>query len=402
MRSLRLCVKKIKMIIQQANKLQHINEYYFSMKLKQIAQLRAEGKNILNLGIGNPDQAPSQQTIDALVKSAQNTKNHGYQSYIGIPELRKAMSDWYKTTYGVELNPASEILPLLGSKEGISHISNAFLNPGDKVLVPNPGYPTYSSATYLADAVPVLYDLDETNNWAPDFTKISEDVLREAKLIWINYPNMPTGAKGNNEIFKTLIEIANEFKILIVNDNPYSLVLNEGKPVSIFQTIGAKDVCLELNSLSKSHNLAGARIGLVVGAKDYIDTILKVKSNVDSGMYLPLQQAAIAALSNDEAWHEARNNEYKNRRAFAYDIMDALECTNDKNQIGMFLWAKIPATYNHVEELTEKILHDANVFITPGFIFGSNGDKYIRISLCSPEADLQEALKRIVHLKSKS
>ncbi|HRH57778.1 MAG TPA: aminotransferase class I/II-fold pyridoxal phosphate-dependent enzyme [Chitinophagales bacterium] len=390
------------MIIQQANKLQHINEYYFSMKLKQIAQLRAEGKNILNLGIGNPDQAPSQQTIDALVKSAQNTKNHGYQSYIGIPELRKAMSDWYKTTYGVELNPASEILPLLGSKEGISHISNAFLNPGDKVLVPNPGYPTYSSATYLAGAVPVLYDLDETNNWAPDFTKISEDVLREAKLIWINYPNMPTGAKGNNEIFKTLIEIANEFKILIVNDNPYSLVLNEGKPVSIFQTIGAKDVCLELNSLSKSHNLAGARIGLVVGAKDYIDTILKVKSNVDSGMYLPLQQAAIAALSNEEAWHEARNNEYKNRRAFAYDIMDALECTYDKNQIGMFLWAKIPATYNHVEELTEKILHDANVFITPGFIFGSNGDKYIRISLCSPEADLQEALKRIVHLKSKS
>ena len=402
MRSLRLCVKKIKMIIQQANKLQHINEYYFSMKLKQIAQLRAEGKNILNLGIGNPDQAPSQQTIDALVKSAQNTKNHGYQSYIGIPELRKAMSDWYKTTYGVELNPASEILPLLGSKEGISHISNAFLNPGDKVLVPNPGYPTYSSATYLAGAVPVLYDLDETNNWAPDFTKISENVLREAKLIWINYPNMPTGAKGNNEIFKTLIEIANEFKILIVNDNPYSLVLNEGKPVSIFQTIGAKDVCLELNSLSKSHNLAGARIGLVVGAKDYIDTILKVKSNVDSGMYLPLQQAAIAALSNEEAWHEARNNEYKNRRAFAYDIMDALECTYDKNQIGMFLWAKIPATYNHVEELTEKILHDANVFITPGFIFGSNGDKYIRISLCSPEADLQEALKRIVHLKSKS
>jgi aspartate/methionine/tyrosine aminotransferase len=393
-------VKKIKMIIQQADKLQHINEYYFSMKLKQIAQLRAEGKNILNLGIGNPDQAPSQQTIDALVKSAQNTKNHGYQSYIGIPELRQAMSNWYQSTYEVSLNPATEILPLLGSKEGISHISNAFLNPGDKVLVPNPGYPTYSSATYLAGAVPVLYDLDETNNWAPDFSNISEDVLREAKLIWINYPNMPTGAKGNDEIFKTLIEIADEFKILIVNDNPYSLVLNEGKPVSIFQTTGAKDVCLELNSLSKSHNLAGARIGLVSGAKEYIDTILKVKSNVDSGMYLPLQEAAIAALSNDSAWHEARNNEYKNRRAFAYDIMDALECSYDKNQIGMFLWAKIPATYNHVEELTEKILHEAEVFITPGFIFGSNGERYIRISLCSPEADLQEALKRIVHLKS--
>lgn len=388
------------MIVAPADKLHHINEYYFSMKLKQIAQLRAEGKNILNLGIGNPDQAPSQQTIDALIKSAQNKKNHGYQSYIGIPELRQAMSNWYQSTYEVSLNPATEILPLLGSKEGISHISNAFLNPGDKVLVPNPGYPTYSSATHLAGAVPITYDLDETNNWAPDFSNISEGVLREAKLIWINYPNMPTGAKGNDEIFKTLIEIADEFKILIVNDNPYSLVLNEGKPVSIFQTTGAKDVCLELNSLSKSHNLAGARIGLVSGAKEYIDTILKVKSNVDSGMYLPLQEAAIAALSNDSAWHEARNNEYKNRRAFAYDIMDALECTYDKNQIGMFLWAKIPATYNHVEELTEKILHEAEVFITPGFIFGSNGERYIRISLCSPEADLQEALKRIVHLKS--
>jgi len=386
------------MIIEQAKKLQHINEYYFSMKLKQIAQLRAEGKNILNLGIGNPDQAPSQQTIDAFVQSASNVKNHGYQSYIGIPELRKAMSDWYQSTYEVALNPATEILPLLGSKEGISHISNAFLNPGDKVLVPNPGYPTYSSATYLAGAVPVMYDLDEANNWAPDFSKISEDILKEAKLIWINYPNMPTGAKGNEEIFKTLIEIANEFKILIVNDNPYSLVLNEGKPVSIFQTAGAKDVCLELNSLSKSHNLAGARIGLVSGAKEYIDTILKVKSNVDSGMYLPLQHAAIAALSNDAEWHAARNNEYEKRRSFAYSIMDALECTYDKNQIGMFLWAKIPAKYTNVEDLTEKILHEANVFITPGFIFGSIGDRYIRISLCSPENDLKEALERIKNL----
>lgn len=386
------------MIIEQANKLQHINEYYFSMKLKQIAQLRAEGKNILNLGIGNPDQAPSQQTIDAFVQSASNVKNHGYQSYIGIPELRKAMSDWYQSTYEVALNPATEILPLLGSKEGISHISNAFLNPGDKVLVPNPGYPTYSSATYLAGAVPVTYDLDESNNWAPDFSKISEEVFKEAKLIWINYPNMPTGAKGNEEIFKTLIEIANEFKILIVNDNPYSLVLNEGKPVSVFQTAGAKDVCLELNSLSKSHNLAGARIGLVSGAKEYIDTILKVKSNVDSGMYLPLQHAAIAALANDAEWHIARNNEYKKRRSFAYSIMDALECTYDKNQIGMFLWAKIPAKYTNVEDLTEKILHEANVFITPGFIFGGNGDRYIRISLCSPENDLKEALERINNL----
>lgn len=383
------------MIINPANKLEHINEYYFSRKLKQIAQLKSEGKPIINLGIGNPDQAPSSATIDALMHAAQNTKNHGYQSYIGIPELRKAMSNWYQHTYDVSLDTATEILPLLGSKEGISHISNAFLNPGDKVLVPNPGYPTYSSATYLAGAIPVAYDLDEENNWAPDFTKINDDILREAKLIWVNYPNMPTGAKGNDEIFKTLIDIAKEFKILIVNDNPYSLVLNEGKPVSILQMEGAKEVCLELNSLSKSHNLAGARIGMIVGAKDYIDTILKVKSNVDSGMYLPVQAAAVAALSNSDEWHEQRNDEYRKRRTLAYAIMDALACTYSKEQIGMFLWAKIPDTYKHVEDLTEKLLLEADVFITPGFIFGSNGERYIRISLCSPENDLKSALTRI-------
>lgn len=383
------------MIINPANKLEHINEYYFSRKLKQIAQLKSEGKPIINLGIGNPDQAPSSATIDALMHAAQNTKNHGYQSYIGIPELRKAMSNWYQHTYDISLDTATEILPLLGSKEGISHISNAFLNPGDKVLVPNPGYPTYSSATYLAGAIPVAYDLDEENNWAPDFTKINDDILREAKLIWVNYPNMPTGAKGNDEIFKTLIDIAKEFKILIVNDNPYSLVLNEGKPVSILQMEGAKEVCLELNSLSKSHNLAGARIGMIVGAKDYIDTILKVKSNVDSGMYLPVQAAAVAALSNSDEWHEQRNDEYRKRRTLAYAIMDALACTYSKEQIGMFLWAKIPDTYKHVEDLTEKLLLEADVFITPGFIFGSNGERYIRISLCSPENDLKSALTRI-------
>ncbi len=383
------------MIINPANKLEHINEYYFSRKLKQIAQLKSEGKPIINLGIGNPDQAPSSATIDALIHAAQNTKNHGYQSYIGIPELRKAMSNWYQHTYDISLDTATEILPLLGSKEGISHISNAFLNPGDKVLVPNPGYPTYSSATYLAGAIPVAYDLDEENNWAPDFTKINDDILREAKLIWVNYPNMPTGAKGNDEIFKTLIDIAKEFKILIVNDNPYSLVLNEGKPVSILQMEGAKEVCLELNSLSKSHNLAGARIGMIVGAKDYIDTILKVKSNVDSGMYLPVQAAAVAALSNSDEWHEQRNDEYRKRRTLAYAIMDALACTYSKEQIGMFLWAKIPDTYKHVEDLTEKLLLEADVFITPGFIFGSNGERYIRISLCSPENDLKSALTRI-------
>ncbi|HQV77272.1 MAG TPA: aminotransferase class I/II-fold pyridoxal phosphate-dependent enzyme [Chitinophagales bacterium] len=386
------------MIIEPAHKLEHINEYYFSTKLKQIAQLRAQGKPIINLGIGNPDQAPSVQTIDALKLAASNVNNHGYQSYVGIPALRKAMCNWYKNTYGVDLNPENEILPLLGSKEGISHISSAFLNPGDKVLVPNPGYPTYTSATHLASAIPIYYELDEHNNWAPDFSSIDESILREAKIIWTNYPNMPTGASGNASIFKKLIEVAKEYKILIVNDNPYSLVLNDGNPVSILQIEGAKEVCIELNSLSKSHNLAGARIGLIVGDKEYINTILKVKSNVDSGMYLPVQEAAIAALNNDDAWHELRNQEYKKRRTFAYAIMDALACVYDKNQIGMFLWAKIPDTFKHVEELTEKILHEADVFITPGFIFGSKGERYVRISLCSPEADLKEALNRIMKM----
>lgn len=386
------------MIIEPAHKLEHINEYYFSRKLKQIAQLKAAGKPIINLGIGNPDLPPSPATIDALKKSAEQPNHHGYQSYIGIPALRQAMSEWYQHTYEVILQPDTEILPLLGSKEGISHISNAFLNPGDIVLVPNPGYPTYTSATYLAGAVPVYYDLDETNNWAPDFTNISEDTLRAAKIIWINYPNMPTGASGNQAIFETLIEVAREFKILIVNDNPYSLILNQGKPVSILQTPDAMDVCLELNSLSKSHNMAGARVGLIAGAKAYIDTILKVKSNVDSGMYLPVQEAAVAALHNSDEWHAERNKVYEQRRSYAYAIMDALGCTYSTDQVGMFIWAKIPDSYADVEALTEKVLMEADVFITPGFIFGSKGARYIRISLCSPEKDLAAALERIQQL----
>lgn len=386
------------MIIPAAHKLDHINEYYFSTKLKQIAQMRAEGKPVLNLGIGNPDQAPSEETIQALITSAQQAGNHGYQSYVGIPALRKAMADWYASTYAVTLNPDNEILPLLGSKEGITHISQAFLNPGDKVLVPDPGYPTYTSATYLAGGVPVYYELDETNNWAPDFSKIPESVLREVKLVWVNYPNMPTGSKGSKEVFQTLVELANEFKFLIINDNPYSLVLNDGKPVSLLQTPGAKDVCIELNSLSKSHNLAGARVGMVLGRADYLQTILKVKSNVDSGMYLPLQEAAVAALHNSDAWHESRNAVYAARRKYAWAIMDALGCVYTKDQVGMFIWARIPEHYADVEALTEKVLQEANVFITPGFIFGQKGKRYIRISLCSPEQDLEAALNRIKDL----
>lgn len=383
------------MIIEAAEKLENINEYYFSMKLKQIAELRAAGKPIINLGIGNPDQPPSPETIDALKRSADNPKNHGYQSYIGIPELRRALSDFYRKTYGISLDADTEILPLLGSKEGISHISNAFLNPVDVVLVPNPGYPTYTSATYLANAQPVSYALDAANSWLPDLSKISADVLRECKLFWINYPNMPTGAKGALAAFEKLIKLANEYRFLIVNDNPYSLILNESEPISIFQTENAKAVCLELNSLSKSHNLAGARIGMVGGAADYISAILKVKSNVDSGMYLPVQESAVAALGNSDEWHRERNEVYKNRRKYTRQIMDTLGCVYEKEQVGLFIWGEIPARYANAEELTEKLLHKADVFITPGFIFGDGGARYIRISLCSPENDLKEALERI-------
>jgi LL-diaminopimelate aminotransferase len=386
------------MIIEAAKKLENINEYYFSMKLKQIAEMRAAGKSVINLGIGNPDQPPSSESILALKNSADNAKNHGYQSYVGVPALRQAMSDFYAKTYGVTLNTNDEILPLLGSKEGISHISHAFLNPNDKVLVPNPGYPTYVSATYLAGATPVFYDLDETNGWLPNFGNISDEILDEAKICWINYPNMPTGASGSRESFEKLIGLAKRHKFLIVNDNPYSLILNDGKPVSILQVVESKDVCIELNSLSKSHNLAGARIGMVCGRADYLSTILKVKSNVDSGTYLPIQDLAIAALRNSDEWHIERNEVYRQRRAFAYQILDELGCVYDTNQVGMFIWAKIPDNVKSAEELADKILHEANVFITPGMIFGSNGERFLRISLCSPQEDLQESLERIKKL----
>jgi LL-diaminopimelate aminotransferase len=382
-------------IIEQAKKLENINEYYFSMKLKQIAEMRAAGKPVINLGIGNPDQPPSSESISALKNSADIPKHHGYQSYIGVPALRKAMSDFYLKTYEVALNPNDEILPLLGSKEGISHISHAFLNPGDKVLVPNPGYPTYVSATYLAGATPIFYDLDETNDWLPNFDEVSDEDLDAAKICWINYPNMPTGASGSRKGFEKLIALANKHKFLIVNDNPYSLILNEEKPVSILQVTGSKDVCIELNSLSKSHNLAGARIGMICGREDYLQTILKVKSNVDSGTYLPIQDLAIAALSNSDDWHNERNEVYRQRRAFAYQILDELGCVYSLDQVGMFIWAKIPDVWKSSEELADKILQEANVFITPGMIFGSNGERFVRISLCSPESDLRESLERI-------
>ena len=386
------------MIIQPSDKLEYIQEYYFSRKLREVRNMISQGKPVLNLGIGNPDQAPAPEVMAALQASAIKPNNHGYQSYNGIPALRQGMAHWYLHMYGVSLNPETEILPLLGSKEGITHIHLAFLNPGDIVLVPNPGYPTYASSARLAGAVPVFYDLDENNGWAPDFNSVSEEVLQEAKLLWVSYPHMPTGAAGNEVFFQEIIRVARKYHLLVVNDNPYSMVLPEGRPVSILQSEGAKELAIELNSLSKSHNLAGARVGMVVGGEDYINAILRVKSNVDSGMYLPIQEAAVAALQLPDSWHEARNAVYASRRKHVWEIMDAMGCTYSRHQVGMFIWARIPEHYADVEALTERVLHEAHVFITPGFIFGTRGERYVRISLCSPEAVLQEALERIKRL----
>ncbi len=383
------------MIIQEANRLSFIKEYYFSKKLREIRQMIEAGKPVLNLGIGNPDMAPSESTVEALKSSASNPNNHGYQPYKGLPALSEAICGFYKKTYDVELDPAIEILPLIGSKEGINHISQAFLNEGDVVLVPNPGYPSYSSATRLAGGNPVNYSLDESNNWAPKWDELTPELLDQAKIWWINYPNMPTGAAGNKEIFEKAITLAKKHNILLVNDNPYSLILNNGQPLSIHQLEGSKEVALELNSLSKSHNMAGWRLGFLSGHQDYINSVLKVKSNIDSGMFKPLQEASIEAMNNSDAWHQERNDEYANRRAFAYEIMDLLNCVYDTECVGMFIWGKIPDNYNTVEDLTEKLLHEANVFITPGFIFGEKGERYIRISLCSQPQNLKEAITRI-------
>ncbi len=383
------------MIINEANRLSFIKEYYFSKKLREVRALVAAGKPIINLGIGNPDMAPSEETINALKNSADVKLNHGYQPYKGIPELNEAIAKWYMNTYNVSLKPESEILPLIGSKEGINHISQAFLNPGDVALVANPGYPSYSSATRLAGGEPQTYKLDESNHWEPKWSELNQTLLDEAKIWWLNYPNMPTGARGNKAIFEKAIQIARKHKILIVNDNPYSLILNQTEPLSIHQVRESKDVVLELNSLSKSHNMAGWRVGFLTGAEDYINSVLKVKSNIDSGMFKPLQEAAIVAMSLNEEWHQERNKVYENRRKHVFAIMDALGCSYDKNSIGMFVWGKIPDRYEKVESLTEQILHEANVFVTPGFIFGDGGERYIRISLCNSEEKIIEAEKRI-------
>ena len=382
------------MIIQPANRLSDVQEYYFSKKLKEIRELNASGKNIINLGIGSPDLAPSHETIEALVKTAKQTNAHGYQSYIGIPEFREAISSWMAFTYGVGFRAENEILPLMGSKEGIMHISMAFLNPGDKVLVPNPGYPTYTSVSNLLNAEIEFYDLDEKKNWNIDVNNLRKKDLSNVKLLWLNYPHMPTGARADLEVLNDLIALAKEKKFLIVNDNPYSLILNP-TPRSIFNLEGAKEVCLELNSLSKSHNMAGWRIGWLSGSSEYISTVLRVKSNMDSGMFLGLQKAAVQALSNPMHWHEDQNNIYAKRRKLIEEIFDYLEVKYNPNSVGMFVWAKVPDSVDNVEKFVDDILYKADVFITPGFIFGSNGERYIRASLCASQETIKEALSRI-------
>lgn len=382
-------------MITPAKRLETVQEYYFSRKLKEVAEMNAKGLDVISLGIGSPDMPPSQQTIKTLCETAPMPNVHGYQPYVGIPELRQGFADFYKRWYNVELNPATEIQPLIGSKEGILHVTLAFVNPGEKVLVPNPGYPTYSSLSTLLGAEVVYYDLKEDQNWQPDFEALEKMDLTDVKLMWVNYPNMPTGANASVELYQKLVDFAHKHNIVVVNDNPYSLILNR-KPLSIMQIEGAKDYCIEFNSMSKSHNMPGWRVGMIAANPTFIQWILKVKSNIDSGMFRPLQLAAAAALHNDEAWHEAMNIDlYGKRRAVAEKIMDILGCTYNKEQVGMFVWGKIPAHLNDVEQLTEKILHEARVFITPGFIFGSNGSRYIRISLCATEQKLKEALNRI-------
>ncbi len=386
--------------IQPAQRLSLVQEYYFSRKLKEVAQLNAEGKDIVSLAIGSPDMPPSKRTIDKLCEVAANPNAHGYQPTMGTPELRQAMAAFYKKWYGVELNPNTEIQPLIGSKEGILHTTLAFVNPGDEVLVPNPGYPTYTSLSKILGAKVVNYNLLENNGWQPDFEGLEQMDLSRVKLMWTNYPNMPTGGAARMETYERLVAFAKKHGIVVVNDNPYSFILNE-KPLSLLQVPGAKDCCIEFNSMSKSHNMPGWRVGMCCTNATFISWILKIKSNIDSGTFRGIQLAAAEALQhNDAEWHhEANINTYLRRRKIAEEIMTTLGCTFDPNQVGMFLWGKIPEKYNNVEDLTERVLHEARVFITPGFIFGTNGERYIRISLCAKDDKIREALQRIKALK---
>lgn len=383
-----------------ADRLGSVSEYYFSRKLKEVAAMNAAGMGVISLGVGSPDMPPSEETVETLCAEAHNPNGHGYQPYVGIPELRDAFARFYQRWYGVELDAKTEIQPLIGSKEGILHVTLAFVNPGEQVLVPNPGYPTYTSLSRLLGAEVVNYNLTEENGWMPDFEELERMDLSRVKLMWTNYPNMPTGANATRELYERLVDFARRKGIVIVNDNPYSFILNDN-PMSILSVEGAKECCIEFNSMSKSHNMPGWRIGMIAANATFIKWILKVKSNIDSGMYRALQLAAVKALDAEADWYEGNNANYASRRKTAGEIMDALGCTYDKSQVGMFLWGRIPEHYADVEELTERVLHEARVFIVPGFIFGSNGSRYIRISLCAKNEMLEEALERIKQMTNK-
>ncbi|MBQ9668855.1 MAG: aminotransferase class I/II-fold pyridoxal phosphate-dependent enzyme [Prevotella sp.] len=383
-------------MIRPATRLDAVSEYYFSRKLKEVARLNAEGHDIISLAIGSPDMPPSEQTVERLCEVAHDPTAHGYQPTMGTPELRGAMARFYERWYGVELDAATEILPLIGSKEGILHVTLAFVNPGDGVLVPNPGYPTYTSLSRLLGAQVMPYELSASDGWQPDLEAIERMDLSRVRLMWTNYPHMPTGAPARRETYERLVSFARRHGIVVVNDNPYSFILNRSEPLSLLQVEGAKECCIELNSMSKSHNMPGWRVGLCASNAQFIEWILRVKSNIDSGTFRGLQLAAAQAYDNSREWHRHANIEvYERRRSLAAEIMQALGCTCDPAQVGMFLWGRIPEGYADAEELTERVLHEARVFITPGHIFGSAGRRYVRISLCAKDEKISEALKRI-------
>lgn len=381
-------------MIRTANRIANVEEYYFSRKLAEVRKLDTPELRVINLGIGSPDQAPASPVIDALIQSAQNPANHGYQSYKGIPQFRKAITDFYQKIYNVTLDPETMVLPLMGSKEGIMHISMAFVNEGDEVLVPNPGYPTYSSVTNLVGGKIRNYALREDSNWGIDIEALKNSDLSKVKIMWVNFPHMPTGRVASPAELKELVDLARKHQFLIVNDNPYSLILND-KPLSIFSVSGADEVALELNSLSKSHNMAGWRLGWVAGSPEHLDAVLRVKSNMDSGMFLGLQHAATEALANGETWFKELNAMYADRKKSAKKILDVLGCTYSNEQSGLFVWAKAPNHITDVEKWIDEVLYGTKVFITPGFIFGEAGRRYIRISLCCTQKVLEEALSRI-------
>jgi len=379
--------------MKAAKRLDTVQEYYFSKKLREVRALLAAGKPIINMGIGSPDLQPPPAVIEAIQQAVLQEGAHKYQSYQGLPAFRQAVADFYQKNYQVAVNPENEILPLMGSKEGILHISMAFLNKGDQVLIPNPGYPTYTSVTNLVEAVPVFYDLTSEHNWEPNFKQLEQQDLSNVKLMWVNYPHMPTGAKATENLFKKLIAFGKKHQLLIINDNPYSFVLND-TPLSILGTEGAKETAIELNSLSKSFNMAGWRVGMLLGAKPILEEVLKVKTQMDSGMFYGIQQGAIAALKVSSGWFENMNEIYQKRRKLIWQIAEALDCTFDKNTSGMFVWAKIPAE-KKVENIVDDLLYKHHIFIAPGTIFGSKGEGYIRFSLCVPEEKIKEALDRL-------